>query len=84
VNRNDPIIIEIWNLVFMQFNCKVGGAFKLLSVKYIDTGMVLERITSILQNVKSNYNTDIFSLLFDKIQNVTGFRHYSGKIELKI
>lgn len=79
VNKDDPQVIEIWNIVFMQFNRKADGSLEPLSMNVIDTGMGFERLVRTLQNKHSNYDTDIFQPIISEISRLSGFEY--GKEE---
>ena len=75
VNHDHPQVIEIWNLVFMQYNRKADGSLEPLPAKVIDTGMGFERLCMALQGKTSNYDTDVFTPLIDKIASLSGLKY---------
>ena len=79
VNKDDPQVIEIWNIVFMQFNRKADGSLEPLSMNVIDTGMGFERLVRALQGKHSNYDTDIFQPIIKEISRLSGKEY--GKTE---
>ena len=83
VNKDNPQVIEIWNLVFMQYNRKVDGSLEPLPNKVIDTGMGLERLCMVLQGKKSNYDTDVFQPLIGKLGEMCG-KKYGDSNEVDI
>ena len=78
VNKDHPQVLEIWNLVFMQYNRKASGKLEDLPNKHIDTGLGLERLCMVLQGVSSNYDTDLFTPIIQEIESLTGY-NYEGK-----
>jgi len=77
VNQNHPQVIEIWNLVFMQYNRKADGTLEPLPNRVIDTGVGFERLCMALQGKTSNYDTDIFQPIISEIEQITGYKYNS-------
>jgi alanyl-tRNA synthetase len=79
VNKDHPLVIEIWNLVFIQYNRKVGGKLENLPESHVDTGMGFERLCMALQGKTSNYDTDIFQPLILKISEIAGIKYKANE-----
>ena len=83
VNKDNPLVIEIWNLVFMQFNRLANGTLEPLKAKHIDTGMGFERLCMVMQGKRSNYDTDVFQPLIQEIAKKAG-RTYGQQEEADV
>lgn len=80
VNMDDPLVVEIWNLVFIQFNRKADSSLEELPAKHVDTGMGFERLCMAVQNKKSNYETGVFAPFIEFIENASG-KKYTNSYE---
>lgn len=86
VNKDNPLVIELWNLVFIEYNRKKSGELRPLPQKHVDTGMGLERLAMVLQHKTANYDTDLFETLIGQIEAIAGvtYHHSNSKKDIAL